>query len=441
MDVVEPLANPLEGATDDVGRRSRTPSSGRNPPRRQDVQGLRALAILLVVLFHAGVAAERGFVGVDVFFVVSGFVITATLVRELDRRGRVDFARFYRRRVNRLLPALAVMIVLVTAASIVLAPIGIGHIEASTAAFASLFSSNLYLYSLPSGYFAVDQQLNPLLHTWTLGVEEQFYLVFPLLLVASWAFGFRRDGRRGAGKMAIVGVLGLSEVMLFLSVRWWHGSAIGGVGRPEQFAFYSSASRGWEFGAGAVLALTGWTLERTWRWVAPTVATVALGALLAVAFGDLDNVVAGSFSSVAVAVAATTALILAGSGRSNAVSRLLGARPFARVGDLSYSLYLWHWPLIVFALAIWPSSRLAAPLAALCAVLPAWLSYRFVENPIRFDPRFRGAGSLVLATICLAVPLAAAAALGAVQSRLPAAAATADHADVIAGCDVNLPFG
>jgi peptidoglycan/LPS O-acetylase OafA/YrhL len=154
--------------------------------RRADVQGLRGIAVLLVVLYHAGLDVPGGFTGVDVFFVISGFVITGLLLRELDASGSLDLRRFYARRIRRLLPALAVMLTVVAAVGLLASPVGAQVTTAHTGIAASLFAANAYLYRLGTGYFDVRTTLDPLLHTWTLGVEEQFYLVFPALLLAAW---------------------------------------------------------------------------------------------------------------------------------------------------------------------------------------------------------------------------------------------------------------
>ena len=413
----------------------------RSSYHRRDIQGLRAVAVLLVVLYHAGGVVKQGFVGVDVFFVISGFVITGVLVRELESRGAVDLRRFYLRRMRRLLPALAVMLTVVLAASVLLAPAGIGHETALTGLFASLFSSNIYLYSLPTGYFATDQQLNPLLHTWTLGVEEQFYFLFPLILLVVW-IRLLKLRRLGSPRMGATAAIGLVTAVSFLfSAIWWHGGQIGWLNNPSQLAYYSSLSRAWEFGLGAILALGGKLLRRTSAPVGTLLGIVGACAIGVSAFGLLGAGGAPPLVSIGLAVGGTVALIAGGFSATNPISGLLATRPFVFLGDRSYSLYLWHWPLIVFALALVPGSKIAAPVAALVSLVPALWSFRYVENPIRFKAHVRGRPRLALVAVCLTVPIGTALVLAGAQRYLPVGPATAFHADVVRGCDNGAPFG
>ena len=222
--------------------------------RRADIQGLRAVAVLLVVAFHAGLPVPGGFSGVDVFFAISGFVITGTLLRELTSAGRIDLPRFYVRRIRRLLPALALMVTTVAVLGTLASPLATQRTGALTGIAASVFAANVYLYQLPTGYFDVSATLDPLLHTWTLAVEEQFYLVFPALLILGWACT-RGRGERGRrlGTAAIVAAV--SVVSYVLAVRLAGGWAPGGLDSPESFGFYGSPTRAWEFGLGALVAL------------------------------------------------------------------------------------------------------------------------------------------------------------------------------------------
>ena len=362
--------------------------------RRADIQGLRGVAVLLVVLYHAGLHVPGGFTGVDVFFVISGFVITGLLLREVEPTGSIRLRRFYARRVRRLLPALATMLVVFAAVGVLASPVDGQVAGAHTGIAASLFAANLYLYHLGTGYFDTLTTHDALLHTWTLGVEEQFYVLFPTLLLVSWRL---RPGRRAA--VLVMSVVSIASLGLMLALA--HRGTGGAVGR---FAFYGTPTRAWEFGIGALLALAAPRLTPT------RAAGVAIGV------GGIALVVATAFLvhgtgtfvgwQMLLPTGGAVALIAAGSGGSSPATRLLSTAPLVWVGDISYSWYLWHWPTIVFAHALFPTAPVSAGAAAL-SIVPAWLSYRYVEDPIRRNVRMRGRATLVLAAVCVAVPIAA----------------------------------
>ena len=407
--------------------------------RRADIQGLRAVAVLLVVAFHAGLRVPGGFSGVDVFFAISGFVITGTLLRELTSAGRIDLPRFYGRRIRRLLPALALMVTVVAVLGTVASPLATQRTGALTGIAASVFAANVYLYQLPAGYFDVSATLDPLLHTWTLAVEEQFYLVFPALLILGWACT-RGRGERGRrlGTAAIVAAVSL--VSYVLAVKLANGWAPGGLESPESFGFYSSPTRAWEFGLGALVALAAPWLAKVPARSAAIAGGAGLGAIALTAFAIRET--SGDPRDVVLAVVGTCAVLLAGAVGRGPVTRLLETAPAVWIGNLSYSWYLWHWPLIVFARALWPGGTGVAIAAAAFSLAPAWLSYRYVENPIRFSPRFQGRSVLALAAACIAVPVGASALLVGVNQMLlrsPAVASwqvsRAMHADHTRGCN------
>jgi peptidoglycan/LPS O-acetylase OafA/YrhL len=392
--------------------------------RRLDVQGLRALAILFVVGFHGDFGLSSGFVGVDVFFAISGFVITDVLLRRLTRTDSVGLVAFYARRVKRILPALAVMVTLVVTLGIYFAPVGALHITSLTAMAAAVFGSKWYAAYLPDGYFAVSSATDPLLHTWSLGVEEQFYLGYPILLLLAWLVGRRLRAPRAT---AIALVAATMVASFGLAVWWWaHDSTV---------AFYASPARAWEFGAGALTALLAPTWSRLTESRATTLAALALPPLLAASVSVTPTGPVG----LAVPVLATCVLMAAGA-RTNLVSRILGARPLVVIGDLSYSLYLWHWPLIVFGRALFPTATLAAPVAALLSITPAVLSYRWIESPIRHGT-FNGRAVVALAAACVAVP--AGAAVGVSSASLVTRGFYSDvgHLDLTRGCDAPTPLG
>jgi peptidoglycan/LPS O-acetylase OafA/YrhL len=349
---------------------------------RADVQGLRALAVLLVVAYHAGLPLPGGFVGVDVFFVISGFVITGLILRQLDV-GRFSLVEFYVRRIKRLLPALILMLVAVLVLSFLLeSPLGPQQTTSKTGVGAMLLVANMVILRNSGDYFAAAATSNPLLHVWSLSVEEQFYLGFSVLLLLAWIIGRRRGGSIRA---AAISVAALTAASFAFAIACTHAAGpLSFVSDSTSLAFYSSPTRAWEFGVGALVAF--WAHDRTNNRKAGTrvaaLTTFASIVLLAAPNLLVDDKTPWPGVLAVLPVAGTAGLIVAGTLASNPVSRLLSTRPAVWVGDLSYSLYLWHWPLIAFASLLWPGT--AAPLlAALACVVPSWLSYQYVETPLR----------------------------------------------------------
>ncbi len=414
--------------------------------RRLDIQGLRALAILLIVLYHADLPFPGGFTGVDVFFVISGFVIAGTLMSEFESSGRMSLVRFYDRRLRRILPAPAVMLVFVALAGILADPAGTQHMSAMTGIAASLLGSNFYLNSLPTGYFDVSTQLNPLLHTWMLSVIAQIYAVFPLLLIAAGWLGRSRAGRGRTREFAFVIVALATFASFALSFAVSRGD--------QQLAFYASPTRVWEFGAGALLLLASPLLERI-----PVEVNRILGLAGTVAIGvSTFTIEQIGFRETAalLPVAGGCALVVAGTNSNVGVSRLLSIRPMVFVGDISYSLYLWHWPFIVFAKALWPNQGWVVPLAAAVSLLPSWLSYRYVENRMRRRSRAPAAPRrfsavrkpLVITAACIALPVVANLGLLQAQEALSSTSSMTSwkrtdlyHSYVGRGCDSPVPLG
>ncbi len=374
---------------------------------RPDIQGIRALAVLLVVVYHAGGPTPGGFVGVDVFFVVSGFVIGGSLFAEADRTGGISLADFYRRRIRRLLPALAATIAItLLLAAVLTSPLGPQSTAAGTGIAALLFSSNYYLATSGGSYFEVAAEANPLLHLWTLSVEEQFYFLLPAVVAATWWLA----GSKALGKrwninprtlVAVILVFG-SVVSLGLSIALSNGNGFGLLGAPERMAFYSTPTRIWEFTAGVLLALAGSRLVVRGGF-ATAASALGLAAIGLAAF-TFDGLTVFPGSAALVPVVGTVALILS-VHPAGPIQRLLASSPAIWIGDRSYSWYLWHWPFIVFAGGLWPSSSFAAPLAAAVSIVPAMLSYDYIEEPIRRGRALPSWSALRLLATATVIPI------------------------------------
>ncbi len=400
--------------------------------------------MLLVVAYHADLPIDGGFTGVDVFFVISGYVITALLLREADRTDGISFAAFYARRVRRILPALALTTVVVAIASVGAISQFTRGITARTGIAASLFVSNIYLYRSPNGYFDVDPSRNPLLHMWSLSVEEQFYLVFPALLVGALIVA-RKTGRDRRLVMGLtIGVVALMSFVLSV-VATNAGPTASGLN--SRFAFYMAPTRAWEFAVGALLGLFAARLARVPR--AATLGAGLTGATL-VAAGALlvDGSTAFPGTAALLPVVGTALLLIAGARThesARGVSAVLSLRPITAIGDVSYSWYLWHWPFIVFAAALWPTTDHVKVIAAAVSILPAIASYLWLERPIHSNPQWRGRRAVALATVCIAVPVIACIGLvrapkpsGGVATQSLLRASKTLHADHFRGCDRGL---
>ncbi len=402
------------------------PTRGASPGFRTDIEGLRGIAVLLVVGCHCGVSAlAGGFVGVDVFFVLSGYLITGLLVAEVRTTSRLDLPSFYARRARRLLPASAlVLVVTVVAATVALAPQELAFAGRAARA-AALYVSNVFFDLNAADYFAADVQSNPLLHTWSLGVEEQFYLLWPALI----AIGFRLD--KSLRLLAPI-LVSVSIVSLVVAVRT--------TATAPTFAFYELPARAWEFGAGGAFALlpTGTHRVRAVYWQA----CGGLGMLAILAAATLIPAGAGFPGWIAlVPVAGTLAVLVAGARLpQRGVGALLALAPLQYLGARSYSWYLWHWPFVVFCAAVFPGASVGAKIIASGGALAAAaLTFRTVERPVRKNAFLaaRPRGSLALAAAvtlgCVGVALFGVRYAGTLSDSTvlrPIVAATTDIADM-----------
>ncbi len=339
---------------------------------RPDIDGLRAVAVVLVVAFHCGIpGVVGGFIGVDVFFVVSGYLITGLLLAELNRTSTISLVGFYARRVRRLMPAAVVMVIAVLLlGACVLAPQELTRAGQAARATA-VYLANVFFAVTSRGYFVPDVRSNPFLHMWSLGVEEQFYAFWPVLLILGARFS--RGRWLPAHTLLLVTAASLTASVLTSSFE-------------GPIAFYGLHTRAWEFGVGGLACCVpgNWRSFGVGKWAA----VGWIGLLGVVLCGGLIAP-GGSFPGwVAILpVVASALLLISGafdSGRGP--SALLAVRPMRALGKWSYSWYLWHWPLLVIALAIQPRAPTGVKIAvALLALLIAALSTRWIENPVRFS--------------------------------------------------------
>jgi peptidoglycan/LPS O-acetylase OafA/YrhL len=365
---IEPTLTPAEP-------KPRTSSPALHSSFRPDIEGLRAVAILMVVCFHTGISSIRGgFVGVDVFFVLSGYLITELLVKEVQHTGNVDFARFYARRIRRLLPAALLMLVCtLLVAFAVLSPIEIVRIAKSAIATAT-YTSNAWFVLQSTDYFSAGVDTNPLLHTWSLAVEEQFYLVWPLLVLLCMK-------GRGSSRKTIVGVLSLVTILSFAAGVWLTHTL-------QPFAFFGTPTRAWEFAAGGLATLLQDSPAlRVFRHAAAWLGAALL--LVSAAWLTSTRGYPGVFAVMP--VSGTVMVLIAGklTPSQTGLFALLGSRLFQALGRLSYSWYLWHWPVLVFGRILLPSRQgpLVSILLLLVSLVIAWVTHSLVENPVRFSRR------------------------------------------------------
>jgi len=354
---------------------------------RHDIEGLRALAIVPVVAFHAWPSLlPGGFVGVDIFFVISGYLITTLLLQRLES-GKYSIASFYAARIRRIFPALFAMLALVAPACLLLLEPQALREFARLLGATGLFVSNVELYRT-TGYFDGAAELKPLLHTWSLAVEEQYYIVFPLLLALLWRFARRHIG-------IVLLAVGLASLAWCLWLMPY----------DAELAFYAAPARTFELMIGSGLA---WWMGRAGpaaarpAWVGELVGWAALAALLAaLLLLRADRAFPGP--AALWPCLATAALIWVGGTRQTVASRILSAAPLRWLGAHSFSLYLWHWPMLVLArhLVLDQPAPVQVALAVAMSVVLAWASLRWVETPVRqarvLQPVMLAAGASAIA--------------------------------------------
>lgn len=339
---------------------------------RRDIQGLRAVAVLLVVLYHAGVPGIRGgYVGVDVFFVISGFLITSRLKDEADTRQRISFARFYGARMRRLLPPAALVMIFTVAMARWVLPVTQAKSVVKDVFYAAIYGINYHLAVEGVQYQNAAAPPSPLQHFWSLAVEEQFYIVWPLLIGLCLLVG----RRRGYQPLMVAAIALLSGVTLFASIMQ--------TPHDTSMAYFSIHTRAWELGAGALLALSA---DRLWlpQWLRSALVWGGLATIVVTAFAYTEKTLYPGSAAV-LPVLGSVAVLAAGTrGSVASAERLLGHGAMQYAGKVSYGWYLWHWPLLIL-LSAWAGRSLMWPYKLEIVFLGFWaavLTY-FLEDAAR----------------------------------------------------------
>ncbi|WP_373461617.1 acyltransferase family protein [Pseudarthrobacter sp. W1I19] len=336
---------------------------------------MRAFAVIVVILDHMIHWPNGGFIGVDIFFVISGFLITGHLLREYEKSGHISFVQFYKKRAKRILPAAVLVLIVTVVASYAVLNAAKFREAIWDAAWALFFGANWRFAAIGTDYFQVDGPVSPLQHFWSLAVEEQFYFVWPWLLLGAFFLFTRRPQTR---PNAIAGIA--IAVVSVLSLTW----AVVETSANPGLAYFSTFSRAWELGVGAGLACAVPLLERVSDSSRPIIAWFGAAGLVASLFVVSES--AGFPAPAAMLPVISAALLIAaGTGAPAHGTLVVLTNPVSRyVGDISYSLYLWHFPVIVFGAALVPNPDILyyAVLAAILVLL-AVFAYHLVEDPIR----------------------------------------------------------
>tara|TARA_R110001592_G_scaffold126336_1_gene337515 strand:- start:158706 stop:160673 length:1968 start_codon:yes stop_codon:yes gene_type:complete len=353
-----------------------------------EIQGLRALAVLLVIYYHSGLPGlPGGYIGVDVFFVISGYLITGLLLNEVDKHGSISLPRFYARRFRRLLPAAALVLLVTTAVAwLVYSPLAIKQYSSSAFATA-IYVSNLWFASLTTDYLAENTDANPLLHTWSLGVEEQFYIVWPLLilLLARSVSGNSLHRRMQITFFVIFAASLLGSIALTRINQPW--------------AFFGSPTRAWEFAAGAMVTLWFYNNRQLNKHIATIVGWSGLGCILVSAVFYTRSTLFPGLAAILPVLGTTLIIASIHTAQKQNLRKTLSMSAMQQIGNMSYSLYLWHWPVFVY----WHSgsnkiTTVDTFLSIALVFLLSWLTLRLLEDPIRFNRRLseKTANSLIM---------------------------------------------
>jgi peptidoglycan/LPS O-acetylase OafA/YrhL len=356
---------------------------------RKEIDGLRAIAVLPVILFHGGVFGfSGGYVGVDIFFVISGYLITLIIIDERDR-NQFSIINFYERRARRILPALSIVLLFTTITAFILMPADLLMSYSQSLVSVASFASNILFYQT-SDYFSTASGEKPLLHTWSLAVEEQYYIFFPVMVTAFWFIG----------KKYLLSIIALLSVISLLYSQY-----ISGIGEVDA-NFYLIFSRVWELFFGSLIAFSNLHTLSIRRWGKDIVGIVGLSLIFySLIYFDKQTPFPGIYTLIPVL---GTGVIIAFIDNTTYVGRFLSNKLFVAIGLISYSLYLWHQP--VFAFLRLKTIREPQPIMFVWAIALifalSYLSYKFVEKPFRNKSAIPRASIFRYSTVSIALILA-----------------------------------
>lgn len=344
---------------------------------RPDLQGMRAIAVLTVFADHLFGWPTGGFIGVDVFFVLSGFFITGILIRERTNTGQLSFENFYIRRIKRILPSALLVLAVTCLVGWIVFPGSRAKETLIDALYAAIFASNFRFQAVDADYFQRDLPPSPIQHYWSLSIEEQFYFAWPLLLVAVFAIT-RNKARRGRQHWRDWGLFGCMLFVVLSSFSW--ASYISAV--DPNTAFFSTFARVWELGIGALLAIAGRWLSAMPSAIRPWLAYLGLaGVLASLLFINADMIWPAPWAALPVL---STALVVASFHGAQVSGMRILTNPVARyIGDISYTLYLWHWPVLILLSAIIPRSVSFYTITIGLSLALTAATYHLYEDPIR----------------------------------------------------------
>ena len=390
-------------------------NSGSDQRYRRDIQGLRAIAVLLVLFFHFETPIRGGYLGVDMFFVISGYVIASSTLREVENTNKFMWSAFVHRRVRRLLPGAALVAVATAVLSmLLLSPFGPQKETAKMLLGAATYTSNFVL--MPQSYFSLDPKSNPLLHMWSLAVEEQFYFLWPFAII--FLVNFRKRINKKVFKVilwTVATVVLLASCWLFImsatrgsqvnDYRWFRPLVRLNI-TPELFAFYSPFTRAWEFIAGVIVALQlrkriASPIIKTGSLIASCgAALVVIGVIWASRFPEVQHEATWSTNtSATLAVVIGTSLWVFGGSNDTLISTFISTRPFVLIGDYSYSIYLLHWPVWVLLITSLEQNWKTIVIAFVLSLGLGWLQFQFIELPIRSRKHLRSTSTLRFAGV------------------------------------------